>query len=283
LVISSTNLRKLSLMETEQAPRGIDPTVPSAARIYDFLLGGKDNFAVDRAAAEKLIELTPNVREGVRENRRFLKRAVRLMVERGIRQFLDIGAGLPTQENVHQVALSAAPDSRIVYIDNDPIVLVHGRALLADNAQTIVLDGDMRRPEAILDDPEVTAHLDFGKPIGLLMLSVLHFVSDQQEAERIVATLRDRLVPGSALAITHLTSGDLDEKQVAEGRAVYARSDSGLPTPRTHAQVLRFFDGFELLPPGLVDTRDWLDDEPALAPLPGVGGYAGIGIRVDKS
>ncbi|MEV5410032.1 SAM-dependent methyltransferase [Thermopolyspora sp. NPDC052614] len=268
-------------MEMEQAPRGIDPTVPSAARIYDYLLGGKDNFAVDRAAAEKLLEITPNVREGVRENRRFLKQAVLLMAERGIHQFLDIGAGLPTQENVHQVALSAAPDSRIVYIDNDPIVLTHGRALLADNEQTIVLDGDMRTPEAILDDPQVTAHLDFTKPVGLLMLSVLHFVPDQAEAERIVATLRDRLVPGSALAITHLTSGDLDEKQVEEGQAVYARADTGLPTPRTHAQVLRFFDGFDLLRPGLVPTRRWLDDELALPPLPGVDGYAGVGIRTD--
>ncbi len=267
-------------MEMEQAPRGIDPTVPSVARIYDFLLGGKDNFAVDRAAAEKLLELTPNVREGVRENRRFLKRAVRLMAGRGIRQFLDIGAGLPTQENVHQVAQAEAPDSRVVYIDNDPIVLTHGRALLADNKQTIVLDGDMRTPEAILDDPQVTAHLDFTQPVGLLMLSVLHFIPEQADAERIVTTLRDRLVPGSALAITHLTSGDLDEEQVEEGRAVYARADAGLPTPRTHAQVLRFFDGFELVPPGLVSTRDWLDDEPpGLPPLPGVDGYAGIGIR----
>ncbi|GAA5066963.1 O-methyltransferase involved in polyketide biosynthesis [Thermocatellispora tengchongensis] len=265
-------------MDTEQAPHGIDPTVPSVARIYDFLLGGKDNFASDRAAAEKLLQLTPNVREGVQENRRFLKRVVQQMAASGIRQFLDIGAGLPTQENVHQVALAAAPDSRIVYVDNDPIVLTHGRALLADNPQTIVVDGDMLRPESILDNPEVTGHLDFGKPIGLLMLAVVHFIPEQEDAERIVATLRDRLVPGSALAMTHLTSGDLDEQQVAEGRAVYTKAATGLPTPRTHAQVLRFFDGFELAPPGLVRTREWLRDEPDDLPaLPGVDGYAGIG------
>lgn len=269
-------------MDMGQVPGGIDPTIPSAARIYDFLLGGKDNFASDRAAAEKLLQLTPNVREGVRENRRFLKRAVRLMAERGIRQFLDIGAGLPTQENVHQVALEVAPDSRVVYVDNDPIVLVHGRALLADNERTIVLDGDMRTPESILDDPRLTAHLDLARPVGLLMLAVLHFVAEQDDAERIVTTLRDRLVPGSALAITHLTSGDLDEDQVAEGRAVYARAEAGLPTPRTHAQVLRFFEGFELVPPGLVPTRKWLRDEPpGLDPLPGVDGYAGVGILTD--
>ncbi|GGM86536.1 hypothetical protein GCM10010106_37100 [Thermopolyspora flexuosa] len=266
-------------MSEEKAPPGIDPTVPSAARIYDYLLGGKDNFAADRAAAEKLLQLAPNVREGVRENRRFLKRAVTLLAERGIRQFLDIGAGLPTQENVHEVALSVAPDSRVVYVDNDPIVLVHGRALLADNRQTIVVDGDLREPATILDNPEVTGHLDFAKPVAVLLLAVLHFVPEQEHAERIVTTLRDRLVPGSALAITHLTSGDLDERKVDEGRAVYQGTGTGMPTPRTREQVLRFFDGFELVPPGVVATREWLEDEPlALPPLPGVDGFAGIGI-----
>jgi len=271
--------RKLDEMNKESAPPGIDPTVPSAARIYDYLLGGKDNFAADRAAAEKLLQLAPNVKEGVRENRRFLKRAVRFMAERGIRQFLDIGAGLPTQENTHQVALAAAPESRIVYVDNDPIVLVHGRALLADNPQTIVVDGDLREPATILDNPEVTGHLDFSQPIGVLLLAILHFVPDQEQAERVCAAVRDRLAPGSALAITHLTSGDLDKQKVDEGRAVYQGTEAGMPTPRTREQVLRFFDGFELVPPGVVATREWLEEEPlALPPLPGVGGFAGIGV-----
>ncbi|MFC0863638.1 SAM-dependent methyltransferase [Sphaerimonospora cavernae] len=264
----------------EKVPAGVDPTVPSVARIYDYLLGGKDNFASDRAAAEKLIALTPNAREGVQANRRFLSRAVRLMCENGVRQFLDIGTGLPTQENVHQVALRAAPESRIVYVDNDPIVLSHGRALLEDNAQTIVVDGDMREPEAILDDPRVTGHIDFDQPVGLLMLAVLHFVPEDEDAERIVKTLRDRLAPGSGMAISHLSYGDLDEEQIREGRALYQKTSAGSATPRSYAGIMTFFDGFDLVEPGLVPTEEWRPEEgePHLPRLPGVVGFAGVGL-----
>lgn len=264
----------------ERVPSGVDPTVPSVARIYDYLLGGKDNFAVDRAAAEKLIELTPNVREGVQANRRFLSRAVRFMCANGIRQFLDIGTGLPTQENVHQVALRVAPESRIVYVDNDPIVLSHGRALLEDNPQTIVVEGDMREPETIVDNPRVTEHLDFGEPVGLLMLAVLHFVPEGGDAERIVKTLRDRLAAGSGMAISHLSYGDLEPEKIREGRELYKKTSAGTVTPRSHAEILRFFDGFELAEPGLVPTEDWRPEqgEPRLPPLPGVVGYAGVGL-----
>ncbi|GIH64864.1 SAM-dependent methyltransferase [Microbispora siamensis] len=267
-------------MNQEQGPPGIDVTVPSVARIYDYLLGGKDNFAVDRAAAEKLIELTPNAREGVQTNRRFIRRAVTLMARQGIRQFLDIGAGLPTQENVHQVALGEAPDSRVVYVDNDPIVLAHGRALLADNSQTIVVDGDLREPEAILDDPRINEHIDFGKPVGLLMVAVLHFIPGTEDTERIVATLRDRLAPGSAMAVSHLSYGDLDEEKIREGRELYKNTSAGAVTPRTHAELLRFFDGFDLVEPGLVVTEEWRPepDEPKLPRIPGVDGYAGVGL-----
>ncbi|MEU9886052.1 SAM-dependent methyltransferase [Sphaerisporangium sp. NPDC051011] len=267
-------------MDMEQAPLGIDPTVPSVARIYDYLLGGKDNFAADRAAAQKVVELTPNAKEGVQANRRYLRRAVRFMAETGVRQFLDIGAGLPTQENVHQVALGVAPESRVVYIDNDPIVLTHGRALLADNRQTIVLDGDLRDPEAILADPRVTAHLDFDRPVGLLLLAVLHFVPEDDVAERIVKTLRDRLAPGSAMAISHLSFGDLDEDKVREGRELYSRTSAGSATPRSRAQIERFFDGFEIVEPGIVSTDDWRPepDEPRLPRLPGVDGFTGVGV-----
>jgi SAM-dependent methyltransferase len=250
------------------------------ARIYDYLLGGKDNFASDRAAAEKLIELTPNIREGVQANRRFLSRAVRFLAEAGIRQFLDIGAGLPTQENVHQVVLRAAPESSVVYIDNDPIVLSHGRALLADNGQTIVLDGDLREPEAILDDPRVSGHIDFDRPVGLLLLAVLHFIPEDDIAERIVKTLRDRLAPGSALVISHLSFGDLEDDKLRKGREVYSRTSAGSATPRPHAQILRFFDGFTLVEPGLVSTDDWRPEagEPRLTKLPGIDGFSGVGL-----
>jgi hypothetical protein len=267
-------------MEMEQAPAGVDPTVPSVARIYDYLLGGKDNFASDRAAATKLLELTPNAREGVQANRRFLSRAINLLVEAGVRQFLDIGAGLPTQENVHQVALRAAPDARVVYVDNDPIVLTHGRALLADNDQTIVVNGDLREPEAILSDPRIREHLDFDQPVGLLMLAVLHFIPDDDVAESVTATLRDQLVPGSGLVVSHLSFGDLDEDKLREGRELYTRTSAGSATPRSRAQILRFFDGFEIVEPGLVSTEDWRPetDLPSPPSLPGVNGYSGVGL-----
>ncbi|SDR24710.1 SAM-dependent methyltransferase [Thermostaphylospora chromogena] len=268
-------------METEHAPPGIDPNIPSPARIYDYLLGGKDNFAADRAAAEKLLELTPNAREGVRINRRFLSRAVRFLAGTGIRQFLDIGAGLPTQENVHQVAQRVAPDSRVVYVDNDPIVLAHGRALLAENERTIVVQGDLRKPEDILSDPEVTGLLDFDRPVGLLLVAVLHFIPDHDEVGRILATLRGRLAPGSGVVISHLSYGDLDEDRIREGREIYKNSTAGAVMPRTREQIVRFFDGFEVVEPGVVPTDQWRpeeDGEPVLPPLPGVDGYSGVGL-----
>ncbi|GAA0398890.1 hypothetical protein Acor_21150 [Acrocarpospora corrugata] len=267
-------------MESEQAPTGIDPNIPSVARMYDYLLGGKDNFASDRAAAQKIIELTPNVRESVQANRRFLSRAVNYLTDTGVRQFLDIGAGLPTQENVHQVALRAASDSRVVYVDNDPIVLTHGRALLADNRQTIVLDGDLREPLAILKDPRATAHLDLTRPVGVLMLAVLHFIPEDDLAETVVHALRDHLPAGSAIVISHLSFGDLDDNSLAEGTAVYTHTTAGGVRPRSHAQILRFFDGFTLVNPGLVSTDDWRPDPrtPRLPALPGVDGFVGVGL-----
>ncbi|GAA4558731.1 SAM-dependent methyltransferase [Planotetraspora kaengkrachanensis] len=268
-------------MNMEQAPVGIDPAVPSVARIYDYLLGGTDNFPSDRAAADKLAELTPNIREGVQANRRFLSRAVRFLAENGIRQFLDIGAGLPTQENVHQVALRVAPDSRIVYVDNDPIVLAQGGRLLADDPRSILLDGDLREPEAILSDPRVRAHIDFDKPVALLLLAVLHFIPEDDVAERAVRTLCDRLPSGSGLVINHLSFGDIDDGKLEEGREVYRRTATGSVTPRTRTQILGFFDGFELAEPGLVSTGEWRPepDEPRIPKLPGIDGFSGVGLR----
>ena len=174
------------------------------------------------------------------------------MTQQGIRQFLDIGAGLPTQENVHQVALRHAPDSRVVYVDNDPIVLVHARALLADEKRVVAVEGDLRRPESILDNPEVTQHIDFGQPVGLLLVAVLHFIPDEA-AYPAVAKLRDRLAPGSHLVISHgSVSRDLNEDVIEKGKEIYARSSAGMAIPRSREEILRFFDGFELVEPGLV-------------------------------
>src|SRR6201991_3158168 len=170
------------MTEHEQAPAGVDVTVPSVARMYDYLLGGKDNFPADREAAAHIAQLSPNAKEIARANRAFLGRAVATAAaEGGIRQFLDIGTGLPTQENVHQVAGRVSPGSRVVYVDFDPIVLVHARALLAETADTIVVQGDMRDPEAVLGHPEIPRHLDFGQPLAVLMVAVLHFIPDDDQ------------------------------------------------------------------------------------------------------
>nr|MBO2475856.1 hypothetical protein [Actinomycetales bacterium] len=263
----------------EQVPPGIDPDVPSAARIYDFFLGGKENFAVDRAVAQKLLELSPNIKESARANRRFLVRAVEYLADQGIRQFLDIGAGLPTQENVHEVALRKAPGSRIVYVDNDPIVLVHARALLGRNPQVIVVEGDLREPEGILDNPEVTAHLDFSEPVGLLLVSILHFLADET-AYPVVAKLRDRLAPGSHLVIAHGSVGDLDEKRAEEGKQVYAKSSAGGIHPRSRAQIESFFEGLRLVEPGVVTVDEWRprEGEPVRTRTSGGVVYGGVGV-----
>ena len=263
----------------DKVPPGIDPSVPSPARIYDYLLGGKENYAADREAAAQLIQAAPNAQEEVRANRRFLIRAVEYLADQGIRQFLDIGAGLPTQDNVHEVALRKAPDSRIVYVDNDPLVLAHARALLARDPRTIAVEGDLREPESILDNPEVTAHLDFGEPVGLILVAILHFIPDEI-AYPVVAKLRDRLVPGSHVVISHGSVGQVDEKGLAEVKRIYARSSAGSAVPRSREEIERFFDGFELVEPGLVWLEDWRprDDEVKLPRLPGVDGYAGVGV-----
>ncbi|NUR91157.1 MAG: SAM-dependent methyltransferase, partial [Nonomuraea sp.] len=185
------------MTEDERVPAGIDPTVPSVARMYDFYLGGKDNFASDRAAAEKIIELVPSIKDIAKDNRDFLIRVVRMLAAAGIRQFVDVGTGLPTQQNVHQVALEAAPESRVVYVDKDPIVLVHARALLADNPSTVVINADMTEPGSLLDHPELRAHLDLSKPVAVLLFAILHFVPDAGAAAKIVASLSAPLVPGS--------------------------------------------------------------------------------------
>ena len=263
----------------DKVPPKIDPTVPSPARIYDYLLGGKDNFASDRAAAEKVLQLSPNAREVARANRRFLIRAVEYMTQQGIRQFLDIGTGLPTQENVHQVALRHAPDSRVVYVDNDPIVLVHARALLADEKRVVAVEGDLRRPESILDNPQVTKHIDFGQPVGLLLVAVLHFIPDEA-AYPAVAKLRDRLAPGSHLAISHISAEDLDEKTVQEGKQVYAKSSAGALVPRSRADIQRFFGEYGLVEPGLVWPDDWrrTEGEDRIPRMQGSDCYAGVAI-----
>jgi len=247
-------------------PDGIDTTWPNVARIYDYLLGGKDNFAADREAAKRLIEAIPDVAAIARDNRSFLGRVVRcLAIESGIRQFLDLGSGLPTQANVHELAQGVAPDARVLYVDNDPVVASHGRALLASGDQVGMVFGDLRDPASILQHPDVLGLLDLAQPVAVLCTSTLHFIADEAGPHEIIAEYRDHLAPGSYLAITH---GTLEDDPAAEGEAaegVYRRASSQLHV-RPLPDVLRFFDGFELVEPGFTWITEWRP-EPGTEPI----------------
>ncbi|GAB3137831.1 SAM-dependent methyltransferase [Microbispora hainanensis] len=263
-----------------RAPAGIDPSVPSVARMYDYYLGGKDNFPADREAAEKMLAIGRQMgndgREIARENRGFLGRAVRHLAESGVTQFIDIGAGLPTQENVHQVAQRHAPGSRVVYVDNDPVVLVHARALLADNPDTMVMNGDLRDPGAIFDDPAVRAHIDFTRPFAVLLVSVLHFVTEDETAARVVAEVRERLIPGGHLVLSHIYRGDIREEVVEASKQVYSATSSGGLAGRSLAQITSYFDGLKILEPGVVPVQAWRPDVPWAVPAdPGNSGILG--------
>ncbi|MBO3746641.1 SAM-dependent methyltransferase [Streptosporangiaceae bacterium NEAU-GS5] len=231
--------------------------------MYDYFLGGTENFAVDREAADIILAVSPDARVLARANRDFLGRVVRHLAQSGVRQFLDIGAGLPTQDNVHDVALRNAPDARVAYVDNDPMVLVHATALLADNPSTLVMAGDVRDPLSILCDPDLCRHLDFDEPVAVLLLSVLHFIVDDDEAAWIAAEFAEGLPLGGYLAISHITPGPLSPDTLNYGRAVYERSTSQGLAFRKPEAIAKYFAGFDLLPPGIVPVNDWRPDDPA--------------------
>ncbi len=253
----------------------IGTSTPNPARIYDYLLGGKDNFPADRETAEEVLALAPEVRAVARENRAFLRRAVRYLAgEAGIRQFLDVGTGIPAQGNVHQVAQQVAPDARVVYVDNDPIVLLHARALLAGNHTTII-QADLREPAAILDHPELREVIDFDQPVAVLLLAILHFITDEEDPAGIVTRLRDAMAPGSYLALSHGTA-DFRPEAILKAAQVYDRATAPLVL-RSHAQIGRFFDGLELVAPGLVQVVSWRPDgelPDGWATSPAYGGIA---------
>jgi S-adenosyl methyltransferase len=231
----------------------------------DIYYSGKDNFAADREAAEQLIAAIPDVAAIARDNRSFLGRVVRYLArEAGIRQFLDLGGGLPTQANVHELAQGVAPDVRVVYVDNDPVVVSHGRALLASGDQVAVALADLRDPASVWRHPDVAGLLDWTQPIAVLCTSTLHFVADEDEPHRIIAEYREHMALGSYLAITH---GTIEEDPAGErdrAAGVYRQASSQLHV-RPPAEVRRFFDGFELVEPGLVWITEWRP-EPGTAP-----------------
>ncbi|MCP2335963.1 SAM-dependent methyltransferase [Actinomadura rupiterrae] len=246
------------------APGGIDTSVPSPARIYDYLLGGKDNFAVDRAAADKILEALPDVLTVATENRAFLGRAVRHVAEQGVRQFIDLGAGLPTNGNVHQVAHEVHPDARVVYVDNDAMAAAHARALLRDD-KVAVVHADIREPSAILADEAVTRLIDFDEPFALVATAVLHFISDADDPHAILAAFTAKMAPGSHLILTH---GSVPDPSHEDELVNDAYKGSGTdPSGRTPASIRAFFNGLDFLAPGdLVQPRDW--PTPTGAPAP---------------
>ena len=262
--------------EDIEPPAAIDTTVAHQARIYDYWLGGKDNFAVDREAAQQAIAAYPPILHGVRAQRAFLVRAVRyLAAEAGIRQFLDIGTGIPTANNTHQVAQAAAPGARVVYVDNDPLVLAHARALLTSVPEdaTAYLDADARDPDKILAG--AAGLLDFGQPVAVLLIGILQLIPAADNPNAIVARLVEAVPPGSWLAVYHPAS-DIDEQRVAEAvRRVNART-AGATTLRTHAEIARFFDGLELLAPGLVQVQRWQPGSAAPDNGDQIAAYAGL-------
>ncbi len=256
----------------------LKPHVPNVARMYDYYLGGKDNYAADRAAADQVVAAMPNVLDFTRANRRFMSRVVTLLARQGIRQFLDIGSGLPTQENVHEIAQRTAIESRVVYIDNDPVVLAHGRALLADNPRTTVVQADLRDPKTIIENPEVRRLLDFDEPVAVFLLAILHFVPDGANPARIVKTLRDPLVPGSYLVISHGHAGKVSKDVEKQVRGAYSNTAAGDIIPRTPEQILEYFDGMDLLEPGLVPVEAWRPEEgPVRVDLTKGGFFAVVG------
>jgi hypothetical protein len=253
----------------EVAPPGIDVSKPNIARVYDFMVGGKDHFAIDRMAAERAMEIMPDAQEAGRACRAFLRRVVRyLAADAGIRQFLDIGSGLPTQTNVHQVAHEIDPTARVVYVDNDPMVLAHGRALLADEQTTTVIQADIREPEVILNHPAVRQYLDFSQPVGLLMLSILHHLHDGEDPAGIAATLRGALPSGSHVAIIHFWDPAEEHPDVSvkvqDAERVFNET-LGTGRWRRRDEIMTYLGDFELVSPGLVALADWRPDAEAPA------------------
>jgi SAM-dependent methyltransferase len=263
------------------APTGIDLNVPSVSRIYDYFLGGSHNFEVDREAARKAMKALPGIPKISQANRAVMRRAVRFAVDRGITQFLDIGSGIPTFGNVHEVAQAARPGARVVYVDNDPVAIAHSRAVLQDTPDADIAAADLRDPRSILEAPETRRMLDLSRPVALMLVAVLHFLPDEDRPAEIVATLRDALAPGSVVVITHATPDhEAAPAGQSEVQAVYRRATTASLITRTADQLRPFFDGFEIVEPGIVHLPHWRPDTPPGDEDPAVLlGLAGVGLK----
>ncbi len=259
------------------APRNIDLTSPSAARVYDYFLGGAHNFAPDRQMAQRILELHPTAEANARANRAFLHRAVRHLLQQGVRQFVDLGSGIPTVGNVHEVAHREAPEARVVYVDVDPIAVAHSELILHDVPNATVINADLRRPKELLARPELTELIDFSEPVAFLMVAVLHFIPESDHPEQVIAELAAVAAPGSHLVISHgydarleaaaaggtAENGGLSERLAGAGQKVLGEYRSADPIVlRTRARLLELFQGWPLVEPGLVWVPQWHPDWP---------------------
>ncbi|WP_280303139.1 SAM-dependent methyltransferase [Nocardia abscessus] len=256
----------------ERAPQGVDPNVPNSARVYDYLLGGKDNYEVDRAVAHRMLSIAPDTRTLAWFSRKFLVNAVQLAAEAGVRQFIDLGAGIPTSPNVHEIAHKIDPSARVVYLDFDPVVYAHCNALLAHAEGVTAMLGDVRRPDDILDRLTSGGLIDFDEPVAITLVGVLHFVMDDEHPAEIVARLGAAMAPGSYLAFTH-GSDNSDPDFITQSSSDTANSSAQV-VYRSAAVVESFFQGFDLLDPGVVPLQRWLGDELPDTGLVLLGGVA---------
>ncbi|MFD5073781.1 SAM-dependent methyltransferase [Streptomyces sp. NPDC058371] len=261
------------------APRSIDITVPSVSRIYDYYLGGSHNFEVDRDAARRAMEFVPGLPKIMQANRAFMRRAVRHAVGEGVTQFLDIGSGIPTFGNVHEVAQAASPDARVVYVDHDPVAVAHSQAVLQGNENADVVAADLRKPREILASPQVQRLIDLNRPVALLLVAILHFVEDADDPYSAVAELRDALAPGSLLVLTHASYEGIPlPPEQAEGTVDVYKSIRSPLIMRSREDIARFFEGYDMVEPGLVPMPDWRPDTASEEEDPySYSGFAGVG------
>ena len=236
------------MTETLPVPPGVDPNVPNVARMYDYGLGGTHNYQADRDAVDKVRAVMPEMADTVAVNRGFHQRAARRIAQCGIRQFIDLGAGLPTYGNTHHIVQKIQPDARVVYVDHDPVVLAYATELLADNTNATLIQADLRDPDAVLGNPELRSMIDFAQPVGLLMTGVLYFVSDASDPHALVRRYVETLAPGSYLAISHVSADVVPPAMVATIQETYSRA-SEMMYFRPKAEIERFFDGLEIMPP----------------------------------
>jgi SAM-dependent methyltransferase len=257
-------------------PGDVDLSQPNAARVYDYILGGANNFEVDRVFAKQLLATLPDAQSLAQENRGFLRRSVGFLAEQGVRQFIDLGSGIPTVGNTHEVAQRIDPGARVVYVDNEPVAVAHSELILEDNKNAAILRADVRDVHAVLNDPVTRGLIDFDEPVGILMFAVLHFVPDREDPYRLVSRYRDATVPGSYLIVSHVTS---DGRPEFDDVIEQYRQSANPITERDRVEIERMFTGYDLVEPGVVFTRQWRPEIELEYSNPSPI-YAAVGLRI---